>query len=48
MASAGWSAFTPSSRTLEIGVIGIGGIMGLAVMFIIATTVCLAFWYCLC
>jgi cell division transport system permease protein len=31
-------------RTLEIGVIGIGGIMGLAVMFIIATTVRLALY----
>jgi cell division transport system permease protein len=30
--------------TLEIGVIGVGGIMGLAVMFIIATTVRLAFY----
>jgi cell division transport system permease protein len=30
--------------TLEIGVIGIGGIMGLAVMFIIATTVRLALY----
>jgi cell division transport system permease protein len=30
--------------TLEIGVIGVGGIMGLAVMFIIATTVRLALY----